>query len=60
MRRVILGVFAAAVFVVVLDQILKMVEKKSNFCPKMPSKLKFTSGLIRARQKLSRLELSVM
>ena len=31
MRRVILGVFSAAVFVVVFDEIFEDVEKKSNF-----------------------------
>jgi hypothetical protein len=56
--RVVLGVFAAAVLVVVLDQVFEERGVEVEFLAKMRSKLKFTSLLMMARAKSSRLEAS--
>ena len=52
-RRVVFGIFAAGIAVVVFNQVF-IVAKKSNFCAKIASKLKPASLEISARQKSSR------
>ena len=53
-RRVVFGIFAAGIAVVVFNQVFKNRGKKSNFCAKIASKLKPASLEISARQKSSR------